>query len=239
MWRGFHIILVMRPAAASRRLVAPLIAGAVWTSLAFVALYGAIGFARSMPQVAYPCFSLLGVLFIAAAIWDMRLRRRLRDVATGARGAVISKLVVTTNTNQIVRGNASRAIRVLGSLFVVAFAVYALATRLFVKKTTEVDMALEVALMVFVALLVPGIGVAAMCTVARVHDGKLEFFFFGIRTKSFPLDGGTMFDLHKAGRVEMVRILREHRSYVPSGAIDREALVDLLRRNGVREREAN
>jgi hypothetical protein len=69
----------MRPSAARRRFVGPLSAGTVWTSLALVALYGAIGFARDRPQVAYPCFSLLGVLFIAAAVWDVRLRRRLRE----------------------------------------------------------------------------------------------------------------------------------------------------------------
>jgi hypothetical protein len=56
-----------------------LVAGAVWTALAGVALYGAIGFVRDLPRLAYPCFSVLGVLFIVAAVWDVRLRKQLRE----------------------------------------------------------------------------------------------------------------------------------------------------------------
>lgn len=69
----------MRPTAAPRRFVSRLIAGAVWTSLALLVLYGAIDFAHDVPHFAYPCFSLFGVLLIAAAVSDVRLRRRLRE----------------------------------------------------------------------------------------------------------------------------------------------------------------
>ena len=70
---------LMRPAAAPRRFVAPLITGAVWTSLTLVALYGATAFARDLPYLAYPCFSVFGIVLVAAAIWDVRLRRQLRE----------------------------------------------------------------------------------------------------------------------------------------------------------------
>src|SRR4051812_48578751 len=55
-----------------------LIPGAIWTLLASLALYIAIDFARALPRVAYPCFSLIGILFAAAAMFDVHLRRRSR-----------------------------------------------------------------------------------------------------------------------------------------------------------------
>jgi H+/Cl- antiporter ClcA len=69
----------MRPAVAPRAFVARLIVGAVWTVFGLFGLYGAIELARDAPHVAYPCFAVLGVVFGAVAVWDVRLRMRSRE----------------------------------------------------------------------------------------------------------------------------------------------------------------
>jgi hypothetical protein len=60
-----------------------------------------------------------------------------------------------------------------------------------------------------------------------------------MRTRSFELDGGTTFDLHKFRGLEVLRIWRGQAWYVPNGLFDKEALVDLLRTNGVAEQQAD
>jgi len=79
-----------------------------------------------------------------------------------------------------------------------------------------------------------------------------------MRPRSFPLDGSTVFDLHKIGRLEILRIWRQPAvptgaldkdsfadlirgpsRYVPNGAFDKDAIVELLRTNGVAGRQAD
>ncbi len=129
--------------------------------------------------------------------------------------------------------------RMLGGMAVVVSLLLGLALWLIVKDSTEKKIAVEVAFLLLMAVLIPGVSVAAACTVAKVEDGRLDFFFCGIRTRTFALDGGTTFDLHKIGRMEVLRIQRGNRTYVPNGALDEDPIVDLLRTNGVAERHAN
>jgi hypothetical protein len=147
--------------------------------------------------------------------------------------------------------------RVLGTMGIVLGVLLGLALWLVVKDTTEKKIAVEVAVLIVMVVLIAVASAAAACTVARVKDGRLEFLFCGIRTRSFPLDGRTTFDLHKIGRLEILRIwrrpavpsggldkdsvadlIRGPLRYVPNGALDKDAIVDLLRTNGVAERQA-
>jgi hypothetical protein len=129
--------------------------------------------------------------------------------------------------------------RVLGGMAVVVSVLLGLALWLVVKETTEKKIAVELAFVFLMIVLVAVVSVATACTVAKVEDGRLDFFFCGIRTRTFALDGGTTFDLHKIGRMEVLRIQRGHRTYVPNGALDKHAIVDLLRTNDVAKREAD
>jgi hypothetical protein len=71
--------IVMHPSATLKRFAPHLVAGAIWTPVALLTLYGALRFARSFPYVAYPCFSLFAAIFIAAVLSDMRRQRRMWD----------------------------------------------------------------------------------------------------------------------------------------------------------------
>jgi hypothetical protein len=126
-----------------------------------------------------------------------------------------------------------------GSMAVVLSALLGLALWLIVKDATEKKIAVEVVFVILIAGLVSGVSAAAAFTVARVQDGRLDFFFCGVRMRSFAVDGGTTFDLHKIGRLEILRIQRGSQSYVPNGALDEAALIDLLRAHGVAERPAD
>ena len=108
--------------------------------------------------------------------------------------------------------------RALASMAIALSVLLGLALWLVVKDTTEKKIVVEVAFVIVIAVLITAASGAAACTVAKVRDGKLDFFFCGMRTKSFTLDGGTTFDLHKIGRLEVLRIWRERSSYVPNGA---------------------
>jgi hypothetical protein len=79
--------------------------------------------------------------------------------------------------------------------------------------------------------------IAARLTIARVQNGTLVFSFFGVRTRTIPLDSTTTFQMRRIGRLPVLVITSGQKSYVPNGALDRRALMELLRRNGVVERE--
>src|SRR4051794_37285344 len=96
--------------------------------------------------------------------------------------------------------------RTLGVAGVIASILLGLALWLVVRDTTEEKLAVELASIVFLVVLVALGSIVAAATVAKVEDGRLDFFFCGVRTRSFALDGGTTFDLHKIGRLEVLRI---------------------------------
>lgn len=148
--------------------------------------------------------------------------------------------------------------RVLGGMAVVASVLLGLALWLVAKDSTDQKIAVEIAFLFVAGIIVLGATVVASCTVAKVQDGSLNFFFCGMRTRSFALDGATVFDMHRIGRLEILRIwrlntlpvgapdretfaafVRQPIKYVPNGALDKNELVDLLRANGVAERQAD
>ena len=92
---------------------------------------------------------------------------------------------------------------------------------------TPDQIAVEIAFLFVAGVIVLGASVAASCTVAKVQDGNLNFFFCGMRTRSFALDGSTVFDVHKIGRLEILRIWRLNT--LPVGASDRETFAALIR----------
>lgn len=104
---------------------------------------------------------------------------------------------------------------------------------------TERKVGLEVAFVMFAVALVACMSVVAAFTFAKVQDGRLDFFFCGVRTRSFALDGATTFELRRIGRMETLLVRRGSLQYVPNGALDKRAIVNLLRANGVAERQAD
>ena len=141
---------------------------------------------------------------------------------------------------------------------IVASVLLGSALWLVVKETAETKIAVEIAFLVVAGVIVVGATVAASSTVAKVQDGNLKFYFCGVRMRSFALDGNTVFDVHKIGRLEILRIwrlntlpvgasdretfaafIRQPVRYVPSGAFDKSELLNLLRANGVAERQAD
>ncbi len=119
----------------------------------------------------------------------------------------------------------------------IAAGFLALALWLFARGTLVTKVAVVFVYVVFGVILVTFAGFAAAATVARVTDGRLNFFFCGLRTRSIPLDGATTFELQTIGRLRVLCIRSGRSSYVPNGALDVPELVDLLWANGVVERK--
>lgn len=85
--------------------------------------------------------------------------------------------------------------RILGSLLAVVCILLAFVLWLVVDDTAQTKITVEVVFVIVAALVVAGARIAAASAVAKVQDGRLDFFFGRIRTKSFALDGSTTFDL--------------------------------------------
>jgi hypothetical protein len=126
-----------------------------------------------------------------------------------------------------------------GSLALVGSVLLGLALWLVVKDTAATKIGVEFAFVVLAAFLVVATSIAAGSAVAKVQDDRLEFFFCGMRMRSFALDGTTSFDLKKIGRLEVLCIQRGPETYVPNEALDKDALIGLLRASGVAERKAD
>lgn len=129
--------------------------------------------------------------------------------------------------------------RVLGSMAIAVSSLLALALWLFTSDTTAAKVAVEIRFLILMVVLVSSMAVVSACTVARVRDGKLNFYFCGIRTRSFVLDSETTFELKKIGRMAALTIRRGRSCYYPNGSLNKEALVNLLRTNGVAEWQAD
>ena len=116
-------------------------------------------------------------------------------------------------------------------------ALLALGLWIFVKDTTLTKVAVGIAFfIVATAIFVCSVAAAAF-SVAEVHDGRLTFFFLGLRTRSFSLDDGTTYEVKNIGRTQILIICRGKSTYVPNGTFDKQPLIDLLRANGVSERK--
>jgi hypothetical protein len=139
------------------------------------------------------------------------------------------------SSDQIVRGNVTRALLTFACLAAVPLAV---ALGLLIKEHTARRVGIAVAITVLIAMFVVCMAAVAASSVARVRQGRLNFYFFGLRTRSFPLDANLEFELRKIGRLQIMVIHCGASRYVPNGALDRAELIDLLRSNGVAERTA-
>jgi hypothetical protein len=129
--------------------------------------------------------------------------------------------------------------RILGGLSAVVCGLFVLVLWLVVEDTARTKIAVGVVFVIAAAFVTATASTAAASATARAQDGKLDFFFCGIRTKSFALDGNTTFNLEKFGPFQVLRIHRGRQSYSHNGALDRDSLINLLRANGVREQKAN
>lgn len=127
--------------------------------------------------------------------------------------------------------------REVGTVVLVGFALFSLAGWSFAKRTLVDKIAHVIAFFIICIALLACATVAAVFSVARVQNGKLEFSFCGLRTRSFLIDQDTTFEISKRGRLKFLKIRRGKLCYVPSGALDTQEMIDLLREIGIAEHQ--
>lgn len=145
--------------------------------------------------------------------------------------------VLNYESQEIFRGDARRAIRVMGGLTIFLACILALAFWLFVKNSRATRIAVWLACVGLGGLATLSVAIISKYTMAEIHDGKINFYFCGLRTRSIPLDADTTLELRKVGRLKILVITRGSSSYVPNGALDRQKLFNLLRAHGIAEAE--
>lgn len=143
--------------------------------------------------------------------------------------------VLNYESQKILRGDAPRAIRSMGGVTIFLACMMALAFWLFVKDSRAIRIAVWLVFVGLGCLATICMAIISRYTMAEIHDGKINFYFCGLRTRSIPLDADTTLELRKVGRLKMLVINRGPSSYVPNGALDRQKLVDLLRAHGIAE----
>jgi hypothetical protein len=129
-------------------------------------------------------------------------------------------------------------LRTVGWQFAVVICLPIAGLWIFAKDSVATKIAASVAMLALAGIGVVCICVASAFAVAEIRDDRLSFYFCGIRTRSIALDESTFFELRKIGRLEILRICSNGSRYVPNGALDKSAVVDLLRANGVAEQKA-
>jgi len=140
--------------------------------------------------------------------------------------------VLNYESKNILRGDTPRAIRLMGGLTLFLACFLALAFWLFVKSSRTTRIAVWLACVGLGGLATLSVAIISKYTMAEIHDGKINFYFCGFRTRSFPLDAGTAFQLKKVGRTGFLVITRAGRDYVPNGAFDHKRLFDFVRDHG-------
>ena len=143
-----------------------------------------------------------------------------------------------TRADQVVRGSALRALRKVGGGAAVAAVVLALALWFFVNASAATKVTVWIALIAFAMIVTLCASIASASAAAQVQNGRLNFSFCGIRTRSIPLNAITTFELRTRGRLRLLIITSGTSTYVPNGALDRDELIALLSANGVAERNA-
>ena len=136
---------------------------------------------------------------------------------------------------EVLSGSASRAARTVGAVSAASVALAAMGLWVFAREPFSTKVAVTLAMLGFVTITTSAVSIAARFTVARVQNGRLKFSFCGVRTRSIPLDSTTFFHIRRIGRLRVLVITSGRTSYVPNGALDQRALVELLRLNGVVE----
>jgi hypothetical protein len=109
---------------------------------------------------------------------------------------------------------------------------------LIAKSSFATKIAVSISVLVFAGVVLLCACVASSFAIAEVRNCRLNFYFCGVRTRSIPLNGSTLFELRKMGRLRVLRIHSSGSTYVPNGALDISDVVELLRTNGVAERKA-
>jgi hypothetical protein len=130
-------------------------------------------------------------------------------------------------------------LRQLGGVFSIGATLIISAMWIFAKNSTiGTKVAVTFAMITVACLVALSASIASSFTVAEVRNGRLNFYFCGMRTRSISVDAPTTFELSKYGRLEVLRIRSGGSSYVPNGCLDYRDVADLLRANGVAERNA-
>jgi len=137
----------------------------------------------------------------------------------------------------MLRGDARRAIRSMGGLTILLACMMALNFWLFVKDSRATRIAVWLACVGLGGLATLSVAIVSKYTVAEIHDGKINFYFCGLRTRSIPLDAGATFQLKKVGRTGFLVITRGGRDYVPNGAFDHKRLFDFVRDHAAASQE--
>lgn len=143
---------------------------------------------------------------------------------------------LNTDSIQLVRGSAIRTLWKLGSVLAIGVALLTAALWLCVNDGSATQIAVSFLMVIVAGVILLCACVASSTTIAEVRDGRLNFYFCGIRTRSISLDASTMFELRTIGRLKVLSIQSSGLDYVPNGALDTCDVIDLLRANGVAER---
>ena len=140
--------------------------------------------------------------------------------------------VLNYESRNVLRGDTPRAIRSMGGLTLFLACFLALAFWLVVKGSRATKIAVGLACVGLGGLATVCVAIIAKYTMAEIHDGKINFFFCGLKTRSIPLDAGTAFHPKKVGRTGFLVITCGGRDYVPNGAFDHKRLFDFVRDHG-------
>jgi hypothetical protein len=151
---------------------------------------------------------------------------------------VIRYTALNTRAIHFVRGNAVRTLRTLGGVFAIVISLPIIGLWLFAKNAPATKIVVSILMLVLAGIVLLCACVASSFTIVEVRNGSLNFYFCGIRTRSFPLDASTTFELRTIRRFKLLSIESSGSSYVPNGCLDTHEVVDLLRANGVAERKA-
>lgn len=137
---------------------------------------------------------------------------------------------------QIVTGNASRAFWTMVGTYAIIMPLIAALAWIFVHAPIASKVGLTLLLFAIALVAAAVVSILAKFTAARVQNGVLNFSFCGVRTRTIPLDSTTTFQMRQYGRLRVLVITEsDQRDYVPNSALDRPALLELLRHNGASE----
>src|SRR5206468_4033092 len=102
---------------------------------------------------------------------------------------------LSTDAIQVVRGSPVRALRTVGGGIVIAETVLIAALWVFAKNSSATKIVVSLAMVGVAGVIALCACVASATTIAEVRSRRLNFYFFGILTRSIPLDASTVFDL--------------------------------------------
>lgn len=144
--------------------------------------------------------------------------------------------VLNYEPREILRGDIPRTVGSLVGIIALFACLAALAVWVSAGETRGTKVAAWLACVGFGALASLCMVIISRYSMAEIHDGKINFYFCGLRTRSIPLDADTTFELQKVvGRLEVLVISRGASRYVPNEWLNRQKLMSLLRTHGIAE----